>query len=474
MKLELRQEQRLSQRQIQSLHLLQMGWMELENTLSQLAEENPLIDLDASHFYHADVSPSAAYPGSTYRPPLEDEAPSPIDLASTDGGLHETLPRHLQRQIAALPISKGKKQVLFYLSECLDDDGYLRATTEELTEDTGLAPLLLRRCMNALQALEPAGVGAQSLKQCLRLQLERTGSDETALRIVQDFLPSLAKGRYRQIAEAIGVPEKEVRRASDAIRQLEPRPGLAFCRPERSPTIRPDIYIVDRGGTFVCDEDRLYRPTVHVNVYYRKLYLTTENAELKQYLKEKLRHAESILYALEQRGSTLLLCARYIAAQQQEYFRRGPSFLTPMTMTSAASALGVSLPPPSAGQCGISTFKAHRVSTLFPTSSPLPRQTSVLTAAMPHAPCCAVSSNKRTNTIHSPTKSSVKCWCRRAFPFHAALRQNIVENCRSPVPLGVAHLDASSVQQNQPTPVCMGWFFLPITKEFFHVGLNGI
>ena len=342
MKLELRQEQRLSQRQIQSLHLLQMGWMELENTLSQLAEENPLIDLDASHFYHADVSPSAAYPGSTYRPPLEDEAPSPIDLASTDGGLHETLPRHLQRQIAALPISKEKKQVLFYLSECLDDDGYLRATTEELAEDTGLAPLLLRRCMNALQALEPAGVGAQSLKQCLRLQLERTGSDETALRIVQDFLPSLAKGRYRQIAEAIGVPEKEVRRASDAIRQLEPRPGLAFCRPERSPTIRPDIYIMDRGGTFVCDEDRLYRPTVHVNVYYRKLYLTTENAELKQYLKEKLRHAESILYALEQRGSTLLLCARYIAAQQQEYFRRGPSFLTPMTMTSAASALGVS------------------------------------------------------------------------------------------------------------------------------------
>ena len=83
---------------------------------------------------------------------------------------------------------------------------------------------------------------------------------------------------------------------------------------------------------------------------------------------------------------------------------------------------------------------------------------------MPHAPCCAVSSNKRTNTIHSPTKSSVKCWRRRAFPFHAALRQNIVENYRSPVPLGVAHLDASSVQQNQPTPVCMGWFFLPITK----------
>lgn len=78
MKLELRQEQRLSQRQIQSLHLLQMGWMELENTLSQLAEENPLIDLDASHFYHADVSPFAAYPGSTYRPPLEDEAPSPL------------------------------------------------------------------------------------------------------------------------------------------------------------------------------------------------------------------------------------------------------------------------------------------------------------------------------------------------------------------------------------------------------------
>lgn len=62
-----------------------------------------------------------------------------------------------------------------------------------LRKDTGLAPLLLRRCMNALQALEPAGVGAQSLKQCLRLQLERTGSDETALRIVQDFLPSLAK-----------------------------------------------------------------------------------------------------------------------------------------------------------------------------------------------------------------------------------------------------------------------------------------
>ena len=86
---------------------------------------------------------------------------------------------------------------------------------------------------------------------------------------MQDFLPSLAKGHYRQIAEAIGVPEKEVRRASDAIRQLEPRPGLAFCRPERSPTIRPDIYIVDRGGTFVCDEDRPVSYT-HLDVYKRQ------------------------------------------------------------------------------------------------------------------------------------------------------------------------------------------------------------
>lgn len=342
MKLELRQEQRLSPRQIQSLQLLQMGWMELESTLSQLAEENPLIDLDASHFHHTDMSPSAASSCNTYRPALEDEAPSPIDLASTDGGLHETLSRHLQRQITALSLSKEEKQVLFYLSECLDDSGYLRFTAEELAEDTGLSPTLLRRCMDILRSLEPAGVGAQSLEQCLWLQLKRTDSDETALRIVQDYLSSLAKGHYRQIAEAIGISEKEVRRASDAIRQLEPRPGLAFCRPERSPTIRPDIYIVDRGGTFVCDEDRLYRPAIHVNTYYRKLYLTTENAELKQYLEEKLRHAESILYALEQRGSTLLLCARYIAALQQEYFRRGPSFLTPMTMTDAASALGVS------------------------------------------------------------------------------------------------------------------------------------
>ena len=201
----------------------------------------------------------------------------------------------------------------------------------------------LRRSIARLQTLEPAGVGAADLSQCLYLQLQRIGDDGPATQIVLHHLEALARNRYHQIAQTLHISQEEVRRAQQRIRQLDPRPGRQFSPPEPAPMVYPDVFVVEQEGEFVCDDHRRPAPMLHLNRYYQDLYRQTDDPEVKKYLAEKLVQAENVLFALRQRESTMLRCARFVTAGQQAFFRDGPRALRPMYMTEAAQALDVHL-----------------------------------------------------------------------------------------------------------------------------------
>ena len=310
MELELRQEQQLSMRQLHSLRLLQMGRLEIREYLETVAQENPTVELELPHEEEPLTRQAERWldrwrwledndrQNSYYERPNQEEEDSPMNRIGTDGGLAETLESFLCRQIAGLEVPERQRQLLYYLVGCLEDSGYLTVPTEELAAGAGVPEEELRRGIARLQTLEPAGVGAADLSQCLYLQLQRIGDDGPATQIVLHHLEALAKNRYHQIAQALHISQEEVRQAQQRIRQLDPRPGRQFSPPEPAPMVYPDVFVVEQEGEFVCDDHRRPAPMLHLNRYYQDLYRQTDDPEVKKYLAEKLVQAENVLFAL--------------------------------------------------------------------------------------------------------------------------------------------------------------------------------
>lgn len=345
------QVQRLNQQQLQSVELLQMSTLELEAHLRDLAQENPLIEMEEPH-----SEPSVPKDDELlrrlrwledndrqnhYYQRVDDEEFDPLTRAGCSGGLEETLVRFLSRQLDRMDLSAELRNAVTYLAACLDDGGYFRLALDDLAEHTGAPLPLLEQALEVLRSLEPAGVGAASLSQCLELQLLRIGETGPALAIVRDHLDALAKRHYRAIATKLSISQEEVQAAQAIIRELDPRPGAVFEQPGQIQYVLPDIYVTEVDGRFQVQPRTRERAPFQINVYYRNLLAQSQDKEVREYLTGKLRQAENLLWAIGQRDSTLVRCAQAIVEHQQNFFRLGPQALTPMRMVDLAQELGI-------------------------------------------------------------------------------------------------------------------------------------
>ena len=344
------QVQRLSQQQLQSVELLQMSALELESYLQELARENPVVELEdsrqeAEHPQDDELLRRLRWledndqQNRYYYQQPDDEGLDPLSRIASDGGLEESLFRFLSRQLYQLELDEDTAQTVRYLAACLDPDGYLRIPLEKLAADLDRPLPHLEKCLTILQSLEPAGVGAESLSQCLELQLLRIHETGPALDIVRSHLEALAKRHYRAIAEKLSVPTEKVLQAEKIIRELEPRPGAPFDRPGPIHYNLPDVFVQEEDSGFTVRLRSGERPPFQISGYYRQLLRSSQDREVQAYLTEKLHQADGILRALKQRDSTLLRCAQVIVQRQQSFFREGPQALLPMRLADVAQAL---------------------------------------------------------------------------------------------------------------------------------------
>lgn len=351
MELQQVQTQQLGQLQLQNAALLQMSAQELEEYIRELALENPLVELPDAPYIPEQGRDDRLQRLRRLRESGRQNAPSgaagaggldPDLLAGTDGGLSETLFSFVSRQIAALAPEEEVARAACYLAACLEDDGYLREALPRLSRD-GRFPLpLLEQALRLLRTLEPAGIGARDLSDCLLLQLERLGEDGTAAKIVRGRLELLAAGEYGKLARALGVSTGEVLSAQALIRSLDPRPGAAFQTAGPTPYILPDLILEPGGGGFLVRPAREEREPFRIDRQYLELLSRTENGEVRRYLREKLCQAENVLFGVRQRQETLLRCAREIAGRQSRFFASGSrEDLRPLRMTEVAQQLGV-------------------------------------------------------------------------------------------------------------------------------------
>ncbi len=344
------QVQTLSPQVIQSLEVLQMNTQELLDYVRELAMENPVVELTSppaevvavpnelaqrmewlentdrqNRWYHRQDGDRDQRREETYGVMPEASA---------------TLIEHVRSQI---PPQKGQMaRAVEFLTECLDPNGWIPEDLAQLAGESRIPLPLLERALAQIQNVEPWGVGARNLQECLLLQLQhRRDADDLAAEIVRHYLPELAKSHYNGIAKALHTTQAQVRRAADQIRTLNPRPGNGFARPESLGYIIPDILAVPEGEGYELQLCQGILPRLNISSYYLELRKNSTDPSLTEYLDQKVQQAKWAVSAITQRQETMLKCMEAIMALQPHYFQPTPGPLCPMTLADVAERVGV-------------------------------------------------------------------------------------------------------------------------------------
>lgn len=325
---------RLSQGMMQSISVLQMDSIELEAFVAGSVESNPMLEYlppPSSHIAELQREHRWMSAGSsgTY---LEAVAAAAED---------DSLEGFLRDQLARCGLDKPLAALCGYLAESLDENGYLSQEDLDGLLDKHIPAPLLEEAVSRLQALEPAGIAARDLSECLTLQLRRTGGSPLAQAIVRDYLEELGREQYGAIAKALSVPAAQVSRAAQEIRRLDPRPGASFGKTAAPAYIRPDVFAIVENGEVRMVLSETQTPHLTLNSYYTRLLQETDDPQTRTYLLERQEHAQQLIRSLMQRTSTLQKCAELIGRQQAAFFLREPHVLQPLTMQQAAQQLSL-------------------------------------------------------------------------------------------------------------------------------------
>ena len=333
MKLTNEQKTVLSHQMQQSMKLLQMNSHELEAYINELSMENPLIEIKP---------PRERMPGGErqYSPHAASD-PNVVSRTIADKP-HNTLSESVKEQINYLRIPELLRHELRWLAEEMDERGYL-PERETALYPFGDSAERYENAVKVFQSLEPAGVGARNLGECLLIQLKRRGTgDAVAEKICLEYLDRLAKGQLKYIAAKLNVTVRRVEQARTLISELEPNPSNGYYGGGQTVYVRPDVEIVhDNNGLAVALADR-YMPTYGIDSFYLDMSQREDlSPEERTYFKEKLTQAKWAMSCIDRRASMLLACAERILEVQKDFFSDGVSPLKPLTMVELASSLGV-------------------------------------------------------------------------------------------------------------------------------------
>jgi len=224
----------------------------------------------------------------------------------------------------------------------LNEDGYLLLSMEELMGITGCTEEEAETALRAVQALDPVGVGARDLRECLLLQLQALElRDSLAWKIVEEHLPLLESHKFKEIASRTGSTFSEVLKAVETIRRLIPKPGQKY-NPEKATYVQPEVTIAKVDGDYVIIQNDEGMPQLRLNASYRELLKVNGiGNETKAFVREKFRSAVDLLRSVNQRRQTIYKVCVCIVNRQRDFLERGPSALHPMLIKDVASELGV-------------------------------------------------------------------------------------------------------------------------------------
>jgi len=223
----------------------------------------------------------------------------------------------------------------------MDKDGYLQVSIEDIAFQSGQDFDVVERALCRIQELDPPGVGARDLRECLLLQLRAEGKEDSlAARIVRDHLGLLESKRYDRIARELGAAIEEIVVAANYIATLEPKPGRNFGEGDIR-YITPDVFVQKISDELVVTLNDEGLPRLRVSNFYRRVLGETNTGDAKRYIQEKMRAAAWLIKSIQQRQRTLYLVTSSIVRFQREFFEHGISHLKPLVLKDVAMDIGM-------------------------------------------------------------------------------------------------------------------------------------
>jgi RNA polymerase sigma-54 factor len=265
-----------------------------------------------------------------------EEAPSIDERA----GEEPTLAEHLNAQIGAVIDDSRLLFVARHLIGLLDEAGYLAAPLREVANDLGVPLVWAEEALAQVQSLDPTGVGARTLAECLALQAREADRYDPCMARLIDNLEAVARGEFGRLKRLCGVDDEDFADMLAELRSYDPKPGLRLGAGERQPVV-PDVLVTgdaESGWDIALNQTTLPRLVVNRS-YYVELRRGSVSRQTRGWLSERLSEANSLIKALDQRQKTILKVAAEIVKQQEGFFRRGVSHLRPLTLRTVAEAI---------------------------------------------------------------------------------------------------------------------------------------
>jgi RNA polymerase sigma-54 factor len=363
MALEQKLSTRLSQRLVmtpslqQAIKLLQMSKLELVEEVQEELLENPVLEEASAEASEPEVEDDPRDPldeidFEQYFQDIEGYTPRPAlevgpELPTFENTLAERpdLADHLIWQLDMSAADDRAKEIGRAIIGNINEDGYVRATLEEIREMGDFSQEEVERTLQLVQGFDPIGVAARDLVECLTLQLRHLGQEGTAAEtIVRFHLDKLQNRRYKELAEILALEMDDLQAEIEIVRGLDPRPGRKYSV-ERSNYVVPDVYVVriDNDYQILLNEEGL--PRLRISPVYRRMVSRGADgptpSEAKEYVRNKLRSAFRLIKSLEERQRTIFKVATSIVRFQREFLDYGIERLRPLVLKDVAEDIGM-------------------------------------------------------------------------------------------------------------------------------------
>lgn len=295
---------------------------------------DPFEEIDFGSFFDDYLDPGYRSPAaeSVEKPSFETFLSAPITLGD-----------HLRSQLSISLLPDDLRDAAESIIGNLNEDGYVTAPLDEIAALGNHDPAQMEAALRAVQSLDPAGVGARDLRECLLLQLESSGCcGGVAWQIVSKHMRLLEIRQFRELAKILGRPPEHIEIAVRAIRRLNPRPGIRYSG-AGARVVEPDVHFIKDGDEYFIQMNDEDVPQLRLNAQYRRMLDRDNgaNKEARDYVRERYASAIQLMKNIEQRKQTILKVCQAIVRRQTEFLANGIEKLKPMMIKDVAEEVGV-------------------------------------------------------------------------------------------------------------------------------------
>ena len=302
--------------------------------LETQAATDPFDEIDFGSFFDDYLDPGYKSPASesVEKPSFETFLSSPV-----------TLGQHLREQLSVTVMTEAVRDAAESIIGNLDEDGYLSASLEEISQAGEHSTEDVEAALRRVQSLDPAGIAARNLRECLLLQIESVnGQGGVAWQIVSNHLRLLETRQYKELAKVMGRPMDHIETALSMIQHLNPRPGQRYSGPGAR-VVEPDVYFIKDADDYIIQMNDEEVPQLRLNSQYKRMLDRDNGAtkEVREYVRERYTSAIQLMKNIEQRKQTIMKVCQAIVRRQMDFLNDGIDELKPMMIKEVAEEVGV-------------------------------------------------------------------------------------------------------------------------------------